>query len=65
MLNELNIPISQINQIKEGADFLAEDGTVYDNEKVTSPGPKSWTYAFCSDTVYSEKIVASVPTVVL
>ena len=53
----LGIPLEQIPKIKSGADFVREDGTVITNEEITKAPKKSYSYAFCSDTAYSEAIV--------
>ncbi len=56
-IEEYNIPISQINGIKEGADFISETGEVIPNIEITDNPPKTWSYAYCSDTKYAERIV--------
>lgn len=56
-IQEYNIPVSQINGIKEGADFVTHSGDVISNREITTNPPKTWSYAYCSDTKYSEKIV--------
>lgn len=62
-MEELNIPVSKIVAIKNGDDFIAEDGTLYENSKITLPSKKVWSYAFCSDTKYSERIVPIIKNV--
>lgn len=57
MIDFHQIPLSQINLIKKGADYVKEDGTVIANEELTNPAPKGVSYAYCSDTAYSEKII--------
>ena len=57
LIEELNIPISKMSAIKGGADFITDAGEVFKNELITSNPNKVWSYAFCSDTKYSEKIV--------
>jgi ribonuclease Z len=52
MINCYNIPISQINNIKAGADWTDEDGNLIPNEKLTTPADKVRSYAYCSDTKY-------------
>ena len=51
------VPNHQMLSIKEGNDFVAEDGTVIPNEKLTSPADKPLTYACCSDTRYDESLL--------
>lgn len=57
MIDFHQIPLSKINLIKRGADFVKEDGTVISNEVLTNPAPAGVSYAYCSDTAYSEKII--------
>lgn len=52
-----NIPIKELAKIKQGADFVAEDGTVIPNNRLTRPANASLSYAYCSDTAYNEKII--------
>lgn len=56
-ITEYNIPISERNAIKNGADFTDESGCVHANASITENGPKVWSYAFCSDTKYTESIL--------
>lgn len=51
------VPISKIQSIKEGADFINEEGEVIPNHKLTLPPYKSRSYAYCTDTAYTEKII--------
>ena len=48
-----NVPVSQMKAIKEGADFINEDGKTIPNAMLTTPADRSYTYAYCSDTVYT------------
>lgn len=52
MLECFNIPISQINNIKAGADWTTEDGTVIPNSRLTVPAEPPRSYAYCCDTRY-------------
>lgn len=50
MIDFYDIPISQINNIKAGADWEMPDGEIIPNRKLTyAPGPIR-SYAYCSDT---------------
>ncbi|HRW62744.1 MAG TPA: ribonuclease Z [Bacteroidales bacterium] len=57
------IPIKQIQLIKEGNDFINDDGELIPNEKLTLPPYKIRSYAYCTDTAYSEKIVPIIENV--
>ena len=52
MIDAYQIPVSQINNIKAGASWITEDGTVIPHERLTSPASPSRSFAYCSDTVY-------------
>lgn len=43
--------------IKDGADYVDADGTVYKNESITIPARPSRSYAYCTDTAYNENLV--------
>ncbi len=51
------IPVKSIAGIKKGDDFTTTSGEVIPNSILTTPGPAPRSYAFCSDTKYSESIV--------
>ena len=44
-----NVPVSQLKAIKEGADFVKDDGTVIPNAMLTTDADPSVSYADCSD----------------
>ena len=52
MIDYLGIPVSQINNIKLGADWTRPDGTVVPNSDLVVPSEKPRSYAYCSDTRY-------------
>lgn len=55
-----NVPVYRMNELKAGADFVTEDGRTIPNNVLTSDADPSVSYAYCSDTVYDERIVESV-----
>lgn len=57
MIDFYKIPFGKIKDIKEGADFITEDGRVVENKLLTNPAEPPRSYAYCSDTAYSPKIV--------
>ncbi len=54
---EYGIPISFYDRLKNGEDYIHENGTVIKNEWVTEDAPTGKTYAFCADTKYDESII--------
>lgn len=52
MIDFYRIPVSQINNIKNGASWTDEEGRLIPNERLTMPADKPRSYAYCSDTIY-------------
>ena len=50
MIDYYGIPVSQINNIKNGADWTNEDGDVIPNARLVQPADPTRSYAYCSDT---------------
>lgn len=56
MIDFHQVPVAQIRDIKEGADFVKPDGTVIPNHVLTSDATPSLSYAHISDTIYMPKL---------
>ena len=54
------IPVCRLNDIKAGADYVREDGTVVPNERLTLPPSPAVSYAYCSDTMFTEETARAV-----
>lgn len=52
MIDFYRIPISLINNIKNGASWTDEEGNVIPNSRLTRPADPPRSYAYCSDTCY-------------
>ena len=52
MMDFYQIPVSQANNIKAGADWTTEDGEVVKNARLVTPAEPPRSYAYCSDTRY-------------
>ena len=63
MIDFYNIPISQINNIKAGANWTTTNGDIIMNSKLTIPADKPRSYAYCSDTRYMEQLYKNVANV--
>ncbi|MEJ6583636.1 MAG: ribonuclease Z [Crocinitomicaceae bacterium] len=57
------VKIEHYHQLKDGNDVTNDDGKVFASKDYTFPGEKEKTFAFCSDTKYSEGIVPSITSV--
>jgi len=51
------IPYTEYEGIKRGADYTMDDGTVLSNASLTISPPSPRSYAYCSDTRYTETII--------
>ena len=52
MIDFYQIPISQINNIKAGADWTTPEGEKVANSRLVEPAEEPRSYAYCSDTRY-------------
>lgn len=58
--NFYGIPHYLRQQIRMGGDFVMPDGTVVPNERLTSAADPSAGYAYCSDTLPSKRVAATI-----
>lgn len=58
-----NVPVYELNRIKDGADYEMEDGTLIENKKLTFDSNPSYSYAYCSDTSFYPQMVESIKSV--
>ena len=65
IVKQYNIPVEQIKTIKNGKNFISEDGRVIFNSELTIENKKPSSYAFCSDTKYCESIIKKIKGVSL
>ena len=56
MIDCFEIPVSQINNIKNGADWTTADGEVISNSRLTFPAEPPRSYAYCTDTRYMSSL---------
>ena len=56
MIDCYEIPLSQIQNIKNGADWTAPDGEIVPNSRLTVPADPPRSYAYCSDTRYMPRL---------
>jgi len=57
MIDFYNIPTWRIPKIKQGEDFVTDEGEIIANSLLTIPSDLPKRFAYCSDTAYSEKII--------
>ncbi|MCH5214159.1 MAG: ribonuclease Z [Muribaculaceae bacterium] len=54
------VPVSMLNKIKGGADFVKPDGSIVPNEILTSSPTPARSYAHISDTAYFPELAAKI-----
>lgn len=59
-VSEANIDMAYFRKLQQGADVLNKDGVLIANELVTKDPKPPKSYAFCSDTFYSESVIEQV-----
>lgn len=59
MIDYYCIPQSQINNIKNGMDWVLDDGVVVPNSRLVTPADDVRSYAYCSDTKYMPGLACS------
>ncbi len=57
MITRYDLSIKEILRIKMGEDFKTSDGRIIPNKELTLPPPKPRSYAYCSDTLPTERIL--------
>ena len=62
-LEQYKIPISERQRIKEGGDFITQDGQLIPHSELTTFRFKARSFAFCSDTRFDESYIESVRNV--
>ena len=62
-ITEYSIPHNQIPDIKKGADFTTADGRHIANAELTLDAPQPRSYAYCSDTVFTEHFVDQIKNI--
>lgn len=60
MIDFYQIPVFELNRIKNGADYVCPDGTIVPNGRLTTPSANPRSYAYCSDTVYQRNILSQI-----
>jgi ribonuclease Z len=54
VISKMDIPVEEFENIKKGKDFIDENGRTHKNAALTIPGTDPVSYAYCSDTGYTE-----------
>lgn len=60
MVDFYQVPVYELNRIKNGADYVTPEGKTVSNNLLTRPSAPSRSYAYCSDTIYLPAIVEQI-----
>ena len=60
MVDFYNVPVSKLHGIKNGDDFVTSDGCIVPNAVLTTEADEAYSYAYCSDTVYTPELAKAV-----
>lgn len=63
MTDFYKVPLYMMNRIKNGEDFVTDDGSVIPNSGLTTPSDPPRSYAYCSDTSYTPYITEQIQNV--
>lgn len=57
LLDFYKVGIEDMKNLRNGADFTTQDGQIIPNSRFITPPTPPKSYAYCSDTAYSERII--------
>ena len=60
MIDFYQIPVYELNRIKNGEDYITPEGTVVPNHRLTTPSANPRSYAYCSDTLCQPSIISQI-----
>ena len=60
MIDFYQIPVYELNRIKNGEDYVTPEGTVVPNHRLTTPSANPRSYAYCSDTLCQPSIIPQI-----
>lgn len=62
-VNKQRPDVDSIKKIINGGDYVNENGEVFKHKLITTPARNPQSYAYCSDTKYTENIIAHIKSV--
>lgn len=60
MVDFYQIPVFELNRIKNGEDYITPERVVVPNNRLTTPSAPARSYAYCSDTAYQRSIIPQI-----
>lgn len=62
-IKDIDIPLDWFDRLKDGEDFIDQNGSIIPNDTLTDPPPLQRSYAFCTDTSYNEALIPHIKQV--
>ena len=59
-VKRLGVPHYAMNSLRQGEDWVAPEGQVIPNDQLTTPADPAISYAYCSDTKFSRRVIKHV-----
>lgn len=59
-VKRLGIPHYAMNALRQGEDWVSPEGIVVPNDQLTTPADPAISYAYCSDTKFSKRVIRHV-----
>ena len=56
-VKRLGVPLYAMNSLRQGQDWVTPDGIVIPNDQLTTPADDAISYAYCSDTKFSRRVI--------
>lgn len=63
LIEKYSLSLAEISAIKNGSDLTIADGQIIPNSELTYYSSEPRSYAYCSDTMYNEKLIAMIKDV--
>ena len=60
MVDFYEVPVYELNRIKNGEDYVTPEGKIISNSLLTRPSDLPRSYAYCSDTIYMPEIAEQI-----
>lgn len=60
MIDFYEVPVFEMNRIKNGMDYTTPEGEVIPNSRLTRPAEPPRRYAYCSDTIYLKQLAQQI-----
>ena len=59
-VKRLGVPHYAMNALRQGEDWVSPEGIVVPNDQLTTPADAAISYAYCSDTKFSRRVIKNV-----